>query len=513
MSKQAETLYHGITGIRDDLIEQAEHYSSQRTILPWRRWATLAACALVILGIGTMFFLQRDFGSTASTGHGDGVVIPTAPENSTSTAEGASLLSYGGVILPLNALENGDSFTARRELTFDFQLFGSQEEPEAWYSKQLTSRNVRDSYTLTNETREEQAVTLCYPYIGSLSDVQNRLPSLTVNGGNVETQLYAGSHAGGADGEASLNLRDFSTWEQYQSLLADGSYLENAMSPSPTLSQPVIVYELSGETGDISQWPAATLSMSYTLEDEETQILTWGFNGYYLDDEASQRRSSYFLSQNEETISQTPHYFIVSGKDISSYSLQGYEDGGCAPGTEIQVTAQVNRYETTLDEILQTILPLHLEQIENEGEPESLLSLLSREELVALCGALLPVNSPGMLEDMISEVLYQKRIFYQTLTITVPAGDSVEIQAEMYKDSSMYYSHSESTSTSDYEVVTTLGSSLKFTAQTAALTNAGGVEILRQNFGFALEDGKAAVSLDLSQEHYYLDVAPLPSGQ
>ena len=53
---------------------------------------------------------------------------------------------------------------------------------------------------------------------------------------------------------------------------------------------------------------------------------------------------------------------------------------------------------------------------------------------------------------------------------------------------------------------TELGSSLSFTRQQAAIENFGGIEIVRQNFGFDIENGVTQVELDMKEPHYYLEV-------
>ena len=55
-------------------------------------------------------------------------------------------------------------------------------------------------------------------------------------------------------------------------------------------------------------------------------------------------------------------------------------------------------------------------------------------------------------------------------------------------------------------MVTALGSNLRFTQQTAYLEDRGQIEIVRQNFGFDIENGINEVALDLAIPHYYLEV-------
>ena len=55
-------------------------------------------------------------------------------------------------------------------------------------------------------------------------------------------------------------------------------------------------------------------------------------------------------------------------------------------------------------------------------------------------------------------------------------------------------------------MVTGLGSNLIFTGQTASLEDRGQIEIVRQNFGFDIENGIDEVELDMEEPHYYLEV-------
>lgn len=119
--------------------------------------------------------------------------------------------------------------------------------------------------------------------------------------------------------------------------------------------------------------------------------------------------------------------------------------------------------------------------------------------------------SDGRLDDILSETMTQARVLYLAVPVTVPAGGSVDITFELWKEPSFDFgcSGSENVGLQGYDLVTALGSTLDFTAQTAALANVDGIEIVRQNLGFDLENGVTEVPLDLGREHYYLEVRPL----
>ena len=113
------------------------------------------------------------------------------------------------------------------------------------------------------------------------------------------------------------------------------------------------------------------------------------------------------------------------------------------------------------------------------------------------------------LEDLDAYAL--DRIFYLEAQVTIPAGGSVTLTAEMTKEGSydFYCAHTKNRDVYGYDTVTRLGSNLTCTGQTAVLEDRGQIEIVRQNFGFDLENGVNEVALDPDQEHYYLEVKRL----
>ena len=100
------------------------------------------------------------------------------------------------------------------------------------------------------------------------------------------------------------------------------------------------------------------------------------------------------------------------------------------------------------------------------------------------------------------------RVFYLEAEITVPAGGSVRLTAEMTKEGSFdyYCAHTKNQGVYGYDLTTRLGSNLSCTGQQAAIKDRGMIEIVRQNFGFDLKNGVKTVDLDPAQEHYYLEV-------
>ena len=112
------------------------------------------------------------------------------------------------------------------------------------------------------------------------------------------------------------------------------------------------------------------------------------------------------------------------------------------------------------------------------------------------------------LEGIAGDVWSVDRVCWVSAQVTIPAGGSVTLTASMAKEGSYDFTcaHTENQGVYGYDLVTTLGSNLACTAQTAVLADRGQIEIVRQNFGFALEGGIKTVTLDPEAEHYYLEV-------
>ena len=100
------------------------------------------------------------------------------------------------------------------------------------------------------------------------------------------------------------------------------------------------------------------------------------------------------------------------------------------------------------------------------------------------------------------------RVCWLEAQVTVPAGGSVALTASLTKEASydFYCAHTKNQGISGYDLVTRLGSNLTCTEQTATLEDRGQIQIVRQNFGFDLENEVNTVALDPDMEHYYLEV-------
>lgn len=539
---RAERLFR-VLGLADPvLIEEAlEVRRRQRTA--WKRWAALAACLALVVSLGFGWLVTGGFGGYGagdggssgadSGGAGGAPADMEAPGNTAAPGEsgggeggvndGITFMSYAGPVLPLTALEGSAALTAERAVTWDFAPgTNSHGEARQWGAA------VTDAYVLTNPTEEAVTVTALYPFAGTLDTLELTRPRVTVDGAAAETTLYAGAYSGGfqstfgAEAPDTMNLDALNSWEEYKALLESGAYLERALGDYPALDTPVTVYQFSGFEAPLEKYHAATQAVSFNLDESATKIFTYGFNGCEWDE--GFRRYSYFVpdgKRNEPDLK----LLVILGEDIGDYALQGYKDGGCDPGEEIDgVSCSVTRSETTLDAVLDRLCDYYRERYARGRAADqanafdaipfplyrgAVAELLSGYGV--LSGAPMDRYMDGRLDEVLAETMSHDRVLYLRFPVTVPAGGSVRVECVLWKEPSYDYgcSGSENEGLQGYDLVTRLGSSLTFTRQSAALVNTENVELTGQNFGFDLESGVSAVELDVGQEHCYLEIRPI----
>jgi len=452
-------------------------------------------------------------------------------------------MSYAGPVFPLTLKEADSALTAEREITLDFapwvpvwrsneeeagSLTGLTEEQRQevleqhneWFSEggwweSSTDIQVTDAYTLTNPSAEDKTVSVLYPFAGALRELEERRPVLTLDGERLNTVLRVGGYSGGfrgvtgEDDEGRWNLSQLDSWEQYKALLEDGGYLRGAFEDAPDLSEvPAIVYEFTDPQG--TEGEAPSIQAAFDLDYAKTTVLSFNFNGGSFDDEGGWMRQDYFIPRPGAVDYDQPRWLIVLGEDVQNMTTQGYQNGGCEPGQEIEFSVDIRRYETSLEDILRKVAQKMYTRWDGPlADDFELFFGLMKENLLSygiLSDSPAERYSDGRLDDL--DFAHMERVFYLDAEVTVPAGGSVWLTAEMTKEGSYdyYCAHTENQGVYGYDMVTKLGSGLACTGQTAVLEDRGQIEIVRQNFGFDPERGVTRVELDTNQEHYYLEV-------
>ncbi len=457
-------------------------------------------------------------------------------------------MSYEGPVLPLTVLENSEAITARRQIDFDFSPYLSREEPytslidgsTTMLTRYDTEILITDSYELTNTGDTDQTLTLLYPFVGNLYEWEYH-PILTSTNDSGTSLSLAPVLSGGQNfhyaeqltGVEESDLRapggePIGIFHGYELLLADGGYQAEALSPAILLDQPVTVYRLhdyiySSDTTATNP----SVGMTFHIDYEKTFLFTYGINGYFTREDGSRTLCNSAIVHRPDMEEPWQHpedaYVILYGEDIDGYTIQGYRDGGCDDGEELNdLSCSVTRYETTLGEILAPLLAKSRDTMIRQKEPEINspeqppepppyeLCYELTAKLLENRGAL-DLSSPfnhnvSSLADVFSSVFQRDRVLYLSCQITIPAGETVNFTAAMRKDGSCDYCGGPSEGQEGYDMATVLGSALTFAEQTASISGYNEIRIVAQNFGFDLESGITEVALDLSQPHYWMEV-------
>ena len=522
----AEQIFRALGLIDPELVADAVPGPAiQRRHPPGRSLLAAAAC-LTVLCVAGGWLITGGFQGFGSGGSGNAPGEASGGSSGEiSSGEGnendrMTFMQYSGPVFPLATVEDPAGLTAERTLTWDFSPGAYPDgEPRQW------GANVMDAYALTNSTDEAITATVLYPFSGNFRELYQQLPSVTRNGVETETTLYAGTYSGGfqstfgSDIPDTLNLDTLSSWEEYKTLLDSGEYLAQALGEAPVLDVPVTVYDFTDFAAPHQTYQAATQAIAFTIEENTTQIFTYGFNG--LDsDENGFRRYSYFVPDGRRAESNVK-LLIVLGEDIQDYTLQGYQDGGCNSGEEIDgVSCTVTRTETTLDMVLDRLCQAYMEEYikyqasDQNNAFDTVPFPMYRRAVAELLTQYGPLGEnamdrylDGRLDDILSETLSQDRVFYLSFPVTIPAGDHAELAFQFWKSPSHnFFCDSDGDDLQGYDLVTQLGSALTFSRQTVLLENTETITIARQNLGFDLEKGITSVTLDLSEEHYYLEI-------
>ncbi|MBQ3103640.1 MAG: hypothetical protein IJC58_05080 [Oscillospiraceae bacterium] len=513
---KAERLFEAIGAADAELVVRAEAPQKKKR----KGWHALAACLVCVVGIGVAgSFFFGGMGGSAGGGTGDEV-----------SSDGSHIfMSYGGPVLPLTAEGDTAGIAVTRHVDFDFSPYYPVEESYEdmgkthTYTRWSSAALVRDSYVLTNTAADAGTLRLIYPYKGTM---EQAAPTISVNGEMVDATACYGDYAGafiGAWGSnhenETLNLASVESWEGVQDLLENGAYRAAALSREQVvLDQKVVVYAFTNASAPEIEDRNPTLAMSFEMDYSKTTVLTYGFNGQSRNEETGYRRCSFSVEEPGSKWADQPHFVAVIGEDIKGYTLQGYLDGGCDKGEELDgVTADVVRYETTLgiliDELLKTEdFNFTFETIHGEPIP----TVYPREDYVNAIAEALVQYGPlapepmmryeyGDLESVLYEATGFTRILYLAFDVTLAAGESITVEAAMSQEASIDFT-GKNKDLHGYDMMTAVDSALSFTAQSASLSNYNAVEIINQNFGFDLAAGVDSVELDCNIPHYYMEI-------
>lgn len=487
-----EEILDSIGTIDDDMVERVGRLRQQkrkrRLARPWL--AAAVSLCLVAAGVAGVGSMMKHLGGKGGAGGGN---------------EELTYLSYAGPVFPLAANESLPEVTVYRRTEYDFTPYGNQK----------SECIVTDRYQLMNEGDDDYTVTLSYPFVGDLYSTVENIPTLTIDGGKVPGELHIDAFWNSQPDRNELS-GEFDSWQDCQRLF-DAAGQKLIYAELPELDQTVIVYELSNPNGVFAEpEEAATLNMEFRMDYDRTKVLTYGFNGASCDIEAGTGARHTELFPGQEYGGQA--WMIVLGEDIGEYSLKTYADGSLEQLVE-DTGAVAARYETSLREVLDQLAGRYWnawKQNRQESEPERQYPEVSEAVFAALAAEGLneyevftgkSINDwwEGSLEEIFNQAMNRQRLLYVTAEVTIPAHTTVDVAAQMVKPASRNFVGGRKNQ-DGYDLMTQMGTVLNITEQKAAIAGAEQIEIVRQNFGFAPEEGVTEVVLDAGQEHYWMEV-------
>lgn len=485
-------IFDAIGEIDGEYIEEATRIPLEKEARNFKRWIALAACLVLLVGIGLSplkTFLP--FGGKSGIG---------------GSGENHSFMSYAGPVFPLTLDEEDKEISVSRDISYDFSL-DNEDSIRTWGAR------VQDSYSINNTSPQPKSLKGIYPFAGSFNELLYLLPRLTIDGKEVTGRLYAGGYPNQSM-EDTANVK-LNNWQAYKALLENGDYKNDAFGDYPRISQEVIVYNFEDFKAP-EEYKAASQAISFTLDPEKTTVLTYGFEGTEINQDGF-RRYSYFVPHTSEN-KKTSKKLIIVGNDISDYKLQGYKDGACEEGNELEgVSVKITREERDLAGLMEEIIDDFTYQHDNEDFkqiPKDIFYGTVTQAMVEY-----KLLSPeftgrydfGSLEDLILDTRNLERVFYLEFDLELGSNSKVTLLADMRKKPSHDFagSGSKKAHIQGYDMVTKLGSNLDFERIDAEVRATENIKIHDNNFGFDLAKGISRVELNPQEEYYYLEIVAI----
>lgn len=524
---QAEELFQAIGYVDDTLILRSDRKKKKKNwVGVYGGLMASAACLALLFGANYLVNrpIQEGQSSSMSTpsslpgdGNGPDYYDPSAtPVPDAYWQEQETPKEYGmmpelgwvdfnpGPIMPLTLAEDKVGITAERGLTYDFSAVDKEDRGYV---------PIQDSYVLTNLTNKDETVTVYYPYVSDIRELNTYLPRALVDGMVRAPRIMNGAYLG-EDSYGTLRLfgPDVST-DEYSSMLKEVKPLDVTRGEI-LMQQKVWVYELEDLDSENVPQDIATYSVRFKVEDPNkvftAHSYTTEYDGEYL--QVSFNLSTLLAEQATAAV-----YFL--GEAPTECLEQGYlyVDTKDEYKTD-KVTAKMKQYQTTVEEMLRTQMEVQLKK--DGSRPSGELMDLYYERVAKMFSDMYAFANDGeetpedevFYEQSISDIAYMvwdyESFYLLSETITIPAGSSVTVELDYEKSGACntYEPQEEFRDNYQYDNMPNLGTNLKFTKQVASIKESGNIRIEDQNYQFDLEKGIKEVKLELDAERYYMIV-------
>lgn len=535
-NKNAEILFKAMGDLEEDAYKAFGETIDPTTkaknkAFSWKKIGALAAClALVVVSVRLLKYKLPGSGSRG-------------PSQEITTDESGPFMKYEGPILPLiiGSTDQKEDIKAYRKLTFDF--FTTNVEDSNPKTALLT-----DQYLIKNKGPAKK-IKFYYPFVSSPDDLAYSFPKIDQDGKDLEAKLYYGSYMGDfvstaneIDPAETLNLRDATSWEDYQKALNEGSYLKDALSQVPaTRDIPVTVYSLTNSHYEESpQAENPTLVAGIEIDRDKSKVISLGFDGFGKFDDGKEEFYQYSIpKEGDNSYHGDKHYLIILGQDTPKVKIEaqstggwdGYEDKSSKLRNNLKnAGADLDRQEMSLDEALDLALPILYDNYKENQEsrqrdlaywkmddfniPSYTLSYEEYKDLYikelfetgALSEKPMMRYEDGNIDLM--DVTNTQRIIFAEFEIELGENQTSQITINSYKQGSYdYYGGRNEQGVFGYDLLTNIDSSIDLDKFETEIIDYDKIDIGEGNFAFDLEKNIKSLSLSKDQDHYYIEVS------
>jgi len=379
---------------------------------------------------------------------------------------------------------------------------------------------IKDSYELTNTSDTDQNITVLYPYLGTIFDMNNgSKPEVTVDGEKVDADMLTGSYYGN-DGFGYEQLLSFAhTTEDMDCIIGDvASHVGAGTIDEDLWNKNVLVYEFSDVKceGDPTEYGA--YAVKFKADDYKniyfqdiggvTYYEGYLYVGFYVEDVLG---------------GDTPRIIFMDGKEPTEYSEQGYSCMEFFAEYEVDdISASMKKKKVSFGKVFDEVMESNRvaeywgkDRILNDREQN-----LFKGFVAQIVSDVVRRNAQGgEMSDMsayfsnsISDMAYYAytgtALFLVKNEVSIPAGGSVNLVYTYNKQGQ----HDETCPEPDfldcygYDNAINMGTNVTFTEQIANIVQQDNIEIIEQNYGFDFETGVTSVELAPDEEKYYMIV-------
>ena len=498
----------------------------------WHKIVAIAASLALVIG---SFTLLKDRLPAGNSNHNIGSTGNLSDDKS------SMFMKYEGPVLPImTPIAQKTDIEAERKVIYDFYRMTDMLP---------TAKTVflRDQYKIRRKGQEKQ-IKLLYPFISSVEDMYYSYPRLVQDGKVLDAKLYYGGYAGDfvstsneIEPSQTLNLRDYTSWKEYERVLNGERYMKEAFSsPRDVENIPVTVYSFTNSYySEKSEAENPTLVAEIQIDRKNSAVFTLGFDGFAKLDDSKKEFYQYSIpKRSEPSTREDKRYLIVVGEDTPSIKIETQTIGGWEAYEKKssrgrnnleEAGANLERKEMTLNEALELTLPSLYEgykenQLAREddfsywklGEHKISPYILSYEEfkglyIKELFGTGVLSENPmmryedGSLESL--DVTNIQRVIFAEIEIDFDEINITELEISSYKQGSHdFYGHKYEQEIYGYDLLRTLNSAIPVNKFEVEINDYNKLDTVKENFGFDFDKGIKKAILSNDEAGYFMDV-------